>query len=176
MGIYGGGGGGLITLSEGLRGVGASLVAQSVKNLFAVQETRFRSLGRKIPWRRMGICNPLHYSCPENPMDRGTWWAAVHGIAKSWVGQSNQHFTSLQWEICACVLSHFSCVRLSMGILQAITISFSRGSSQPRDPTHVSCISCIGRWVLYHKCHLESPVGDTHSCHSSLWSSLFLLK
>ena len=26
--------------------------------------------------------NPLHYSCPENPMDRGAWWAAVHGASK----------------------------------------------------------------------------------------------
>ena len=28
--------------------------------------------------------NPLQYSCLENPMDRGSWWAAAHGIAKSW--------------------------------------------------------------------------------------------
>ena len=27
---------------------------------------------------------PLQYSCLENPMDRGTWWATVHGVAKSW--------------------------------------------------------------------------------------------
>ena len=27
--------------------------------------------------------NPLEYSCLENPMDRGTWWATVHGVAKS---------------------------------------------------------------------------------------------
>ena len=27
--------------------------------------------------------NPLQYSCPENPMDRGAWWATVHGVAKS---------------------------------------------------------------------------------------------
>ena len=27
---------------------------------------------------------PLHYSCLENPMDRGTCWTAVHGVAKSW--------------------------------------------------------------------------------------------
>ena len=26
--------------------------------------------------------NPLQYFCLENPMDRGAWWAAVHGIAK----------------------------------------------------------------------------------------------
>ena len=27
--------------------------------------------------------NPLHYSCLENPMDRGAWWAKVHKVAKS---------------------------------------------------------------------------------------------
>ena len=27
--------------------------------------------------------NPLQYSCLENPMDRETWWATVHGVAKS---------------------------------------------------------------------------------------------
>ena len=32
---------------------------------------------------REGSGNPLQYSCLENPMDRGTWWATVHGIAKS---------------------------------------------------------------------------------------------
>ena len=26
---------------------------------------------------------PVQYSCLENPMDRGAWWAAVHGVAKS---------------------------------------------------------------------------------------------
>ena len=30
-----------------------------------------------------GIGNPLQYSCPGNPMDRGAWWARVHGVAKS---------------------------------------------------------------------------------------------
>ena len=30
-----------------------------------------------------GNGNPLHYSCPENSMDRGAWWATVHGVAKS---------------------------------------------------------------------------------------------
>ena len=32
----------------------------------------------------VGNGNPLQYSCLENPMDRGAWWATVHGIAKSW--------------------------------------------------------------------------------------------
>ena len=30
-----------------------------------------------------GNGNPLHYSCLKNPMDRGAWWATVHGVAKS---------------------------------------------------------------------------------------------
>ena len=30
-----------------------------------------------------GNGNPLQYSCLENPMDRGTWWATVHGVTKS---------------------------------------------------------------------------------------------
>ena len=30
-----------------------------------------------------GIGNPLQYPCPENPMDRGAWWATVHGVAES---------------------------------------------------------------------------------------------
>ena len=49
------------------------------------------------------------------------------------------------------------------GILQArtlewVAISFSRGSSQPRDQTHVFCVSCIGRWILYHYDHLGSHI------------------
>ena len=32
---------------------------------------------------------PLQYSCLGNPMDRGAWWTAVHGVAKSWTRLSN---------------------------------------------------------------------------------------
>ena len=35
----------------------------------------------------------LQYSCLENPMDGGAWWATVHGVAKSWTQLSD--FTSL---------------------------------------------------------------------------------
>ena len=31
-----------------------------------------------------GNGNPLQYSCLENSMDGGAWWATVHGVAKSW--------------------------------------------------------------------------------------------
>ena len=34
---------------------------------------------------REGNGNPLQYSCLENAMDRGAWWAIVHGVTKSWI-------------------------------------------------------------------------------------------
>ena len=36
-----------------------------------------------------GDDNPLQYYCLENPMDRGAWWARVHGVAKSWTRLSD---------------------------------------------------------------------------------------
>ena len=32
----------------------------------------------------VGNGNPLQCSCLENPMDRGAWWATVHGVGKRW--------------------------------------------------------------------------------------------
>ena len=40
-----------------------------------------------------GNGNPLQYSCLENPMDGGAWWAAVHGVSKSRTRLSNFTFT-----------------------------------------------------------------------------------
>ena len=47
--------------------------------------------------------DPLQYSCLENPMDGGAWWAAVHGVAKSqtWLSDFNFtfHFHALEKEM-----------------------------------------------------------------------------
>ena len=40
-----------------------------------------------------GNGTPLQYSCLENPMDGGAWWAAVHGVAKSRTRLTNFTFT-----------------------------------------------------------------------------------
>ena len=77
-------------------------------------------------------------------------------------------------------------------ILEWVAISFSRGSSPPRDRTQVSCVSCIGRRVPYHCATWEAPLSPLASdrrelvrlkiftfspiqlwlCHGSLlWSS-----
>ena len=76
---------------------------------------------------------------------------------------------------CVCVLSHVRlCGRMDYSppglsvhginisqarILEWVAIPFSRGSSQPRDRTHVSCVSFIGRRTLPLS-HQGSPLGD----------------
>ena len=50
-----------------------------------------------------GNGTPLQYSCLENPMDRGAWWAAVHGVTKSQTRLSDFtfsfHFHALEKEM-----------------------------------------------------------------------------
>ena len=52
---------------------------------------------------REGNGTPLQYSCVDSPMDRGAWWAAVHGIAKSRTRLSDFtfpfHFHALEKEM-----------------------------------------------------------------------------
>ena len=47
-----------------------------------MRESWVRSLGREDSLEKERA-NPLQYSCLENPMDGGAWWAAVHGAARS---------------------------------------------------------------------------------------------
>ena len=56
------------------------------------QETPVRALGQEDALGG-GHGSPLRYPCLENPMDRGAWWAAVHGVAKSRTRRSGSHFT-----------------------------------------------------------------------------------
>ena len=45
-----------------------------------------------------GNGNPLQYSCLENPMDGGDWWATVHGVAKSRTRLRRLHFHFSIWQ------------------------------------------------------------------------------
>ena len=45
-----------------------------------------------------GNGNPLQYSCLENPMDGGAWWATVHEVTKSWTQLSDFTTTTIPLE------------------------------------------------------------------------------
>ena len=56
-------------------------MAQTVQSPLAVQETWVQLLGPEdSPGEENG--NPVQYSCLQNPMNRGAWWAAVRGVTR----------------------------------------------------------------------------------------------
>jgi len=57
---------------------------------------------------------------------------------------------------------------LQVRILEWFVMPSSRGSSQPRDSTHISFVFCIGRHVRYHTCEAQEKESCTYIAHSSL--------
>ena len=49
--------------------------------------------------------NPFQYPCLENPVDRGAWWATVHGVAKSRTGLKRLSMDTCVYVICKCYIS-----------------------------------------------------------------------
>ena len=122
--------------------MGASQVAlyQVVKNLPAnagdVRDSGLiPELGRSPGG---GNGNPLHYSCLENPMERGAWWATVsivHRVAKSW--------TRLKW-----VNMHMSRMKLS----QNISFSIIHLTSQEKEPKVCKLFRCLNLYLNFYQC------------------------
>ena len=69
-----------------------------------------------------GNCSPLQYSCLENLMDRGGWWATVHAVAKSWRQLSTHADCTLHLDF-----TNFptKLVSLFQEWIQSITLCFS---------------------------------------------------
>ena len=118
------------------------------------------------PWRRPTFykylfvfiyLSVLGLSCGSQIFSYGMWDLVSCVCVCVCVGSDTQSCPTL------CNPMDCSLPNLSvLGILQArilewVAIPFSRGSSIPRDPTWVSCISSNGRQILYHYWHLRSP-------------------
>jgi len=71
--------------------MGASLVAQTVKSLPTVQETRVQSLGQEDPLKKE-MATHSSILAWKNPMNGGAWQAIVHGVTKSQTRLSNFTF------------------------------------------------------------------------------------
>ena len=83
-----------------------------------------------------GNGTPLQYSCLENPMDRGAWWAVVHGVAKSRTRLSN--LTDFQL---------FICVQLF---------------ATPWNVPHQASLSITNSWSLLKLMSIESVMPSSH--------------
>ena len=66
---------------------GGSLVAQTVENLPAMQDTQVQSLGLEDLLKKEVATHSSILSW--KPMDRGAWWAIVHGVASIWTRLSD---------------------------------------------------------------------------------------
>ena len=78
-----------LSSNTGLMGSpGGTVVKNSPSNAGDVAEVGLIPVLGRSPGGGNG--NPFQYSCLENPMHRGAWWATVHGVTKSWT-QLNAH-------------------------------------------------------------------------------------
>ena len=110
-----------------------------------------------------GNDNALQYSCLEDPTDREAWWTTVYRVGSQRVRHDWRDLARMHTmidiirldTICWCLVAQ-SCLNLlqprdcslpgssvcgifQARILETVAISLSRGSSQPRDWTHISC-------------------------------------
>ena len=91
--------------------------------------------------------NRLQYSCLENPMNRGAWWATIYGVAKNQTGlntdQSHIIYTSVdslwRYKFLGCRLRNASC---------APTIRLAIDTPKKRPISLYSIILCISNWNL----------------------------
>ena len=69
-----------------------------------------------------GNGNLLQYSCLENPMDRGAWWATVHGVAKSWT-QLSEHTLRVEPKLPKWMLNIFPFLGMSSRNIKDVGLS-----------------------------------------------------
>ena len=84
-----------------------------------------------------GNGTPLQYSCLEKPMDGEAWWAAVHGVSKSWSWLSNFTFTF-----------HFHALEKEMA-----THSFPRASIDINEPIYKQLLTSTENKTQFHSKH-----------------------
>ena len=124
------------------------------------QPYRFLS-GWNIQSSNMAVCyslvgegngKPLQYSCLENPMDGGAWWATVHGVARSRSRLSNFTFTF-----------HFHAMEKEMATHSSVLAWRIPGTAEPGG------LLSMGPHRVCQACILSAPVLLVHTAfHQSV--------
>ena len=109
-----------------------------------------------------GRRSPLQYSCLENPMDGGAWWAAVHGVARSRTRLSNFtftfHFHSLEKEMA----THSSVLAWRIpgtGAWWAAVYGVAQSRTQLKQLSSSSSSSLFGKWLQEALVRSEGSTG-----------------
>ena len=142
----------------------ASLVAQRLK----ASACNARDLG-SIPGSGRspgeGNGNPLQYSCLENPMDGGAWWATVHGVAKSRTQVSDFTFTFRTWKQPRCSSTGEWIKKLWYSYTMGYYLATKRNTFESvlmrwmnLEPIIQSEVSEKERWILFSNTHIWNLV------------------
>ena len=129
--------------------------------------------GRWTPGKEAGTVPSLRSWCGwESRIWAGRW--LLYGLCYCFTLCPHAQSHLILWDPTDCSSPSFSiCGMFQARLLEWVAICSSRGSSQPRDPTHISCISCIGKRILYQ---CTPCCTSLHSCQwckrVSLFSSL----
>ena len=142
---------------------------------FLHRDSRRVSLGRSHHETHLLSLCPLAAYC--DIFFIGLWWLVIpHHYFCSFLER-----VCVQAQRCLTLCDPMDCSPPSCsahGMFQArirewVAISFSRGSSQPRNWNHGSCISCISRWILYPSFHLGSPGNQVVNRDDDPWVFTF---
>ena len=123
--------------------------------------------------------NPLQYSCLENSMDRGAWWATVHGASKSWTRLSDHHWHSLRCTEQSLLLSvedkpsHCILEGLPLSLLGTfcLAIIFNVSRDQSFLPLHCNgSVSSVEICCTVSHLHKSMPLLAHILCTPSLYS------
>ena len=98
----------------GLPSMGSHRIGHDWSNLAAAAAAAVYIIGE-------GNGTPLQYSCLGNPVDGGAWWAAVHGVTKSWTWLSDFTFTF-----------HFHALEKEMATHSSVLAWRTPGTGEPR--------------------------------------------
>ena len=83
------------------------MVKNPPSNVGNVRDVGLIPVSGRLPGE--GHSNPLPSSCLENPMDRGTWWATVHGVAQSQARLKWTQHACIGWMISVATTILFCC-------------------------------------------------------------------
>ena len=140
-----------------------------------------RRYKRQVPSPGEGNGNPLQYSCMENSVDRGSWWASVHGVPKSPTQLSKAAHVFLAHHGLGFYTIHFSVRRLYIGHTWATFGSLqgvqhledlgtdSSGSSCAREICRVGRRGMDGLLRAAQKGNSPAPSAGSSTSYSSEW-------
>ena len=124
-----------------------------------------------------GNGTPLQSSCLENPMDGGAWWAAVHGVARSWTQLSDFIFTF-----------HFHALEEEMATHSSVLAWRIPGTGEPREllfmgshrvghdwsdlaaaaAAAAAYVACFGQYLMRYQVWVPKKVSKTKISYKSM--------